>query len=113
MEIVNGFLSVFQPTTFLFLVIGVLAGGIIGALPGLTATMGVAVLTPLTFWLQPAEGFAMLIGVYNSAIWAGGIAAILINTPGESASMATALEGNKMAKAGRGGPALATAAGRF
>ena len=106
MEILSGFLSVLEPSTFLFLVVGVLAGGIIGALPGLTATMGVAVLTPLTFWLQPAQGFAMLIGVYNSAIWAGGITAILINTPGTPASIASTFDGYAMTGRGDGGIAL-------
>lgn len=82
MDWIQAFLGVFQPQVFLYLVIGVVAGALIGALPGLTATMGVAVLTPISFWLEPEAGFAMLIGVYNSAIWAGGISAILINTPG-------------------------------
>lgn len=106
MEIINGILSVFAPGTFLFLCIGVLGGAIIGSLPGLTATMGVAILTPLTFWLQPAQGFAMLIGVYNSAIWAGGITAVLINTPGTPASIASTFDGYAMTKRGQGGLAL-------
>jgi putative tricarboxylic transport membrane protein len=106
MDILNGFLSVFEPLTFLYLVIGVLAGAVLGALPGLTATMGVAVLTPLTFWLAPAQGFAMLIGVYNSAIWAGGITAILINTPGTPASIASTFDGYAMTKRGDAGIAL-------
>jgi len=106
MEIINGILSVFAPQTFIFLLIGVLGGAIIGALPGLTATMGIAILTPLTFWLQPAQGFAMLIGVYNSAIWAGGITAVLINTPGTPASIASTFDGYAMTKRGQGGLAL-------
>jgi putative tricarboxylic transport membrane protein len=106
MEIINGILSVFAPQTFVFLLIGVLGGAIIGSLPGLTATMGIAILTPLTFWLQPAQGFAMLIGVYNSAIWAGGITAVLINTPGTPASIASTFDGYAMTKRGQGGLAL-------
>ena len=100
MEWLQAFAGVFQPQVFLFLTIGVLSGAIIGALPGLTATMGVAVLTPLCFWLQPASGFAMLIGVYNSAIWAGGISAILINTPGTPASMASTFDGYPLCQRG-------------
>ncbi|MGB3277509.1 MAG: tripartite tricarboxylate transporter permease [Castellaniella sp.] len=106
MEMINGFLSVFEPLTFIYLLIGVLAGSVLGVLPGLTATMGVAVLTPLTFWLPPSQGFAMLIGVYNSALWAGGITAILINTPGTPASIASTFDGYAMTKRGEAGIAL-------
>ncbi|MGB3423983.1 MAG: tripartite tricarboxylate transporter permease [Castellaniella sp.] len=106
MDMINGFLTVLEPLTFLYLLIGVLAGSVLGVLPGLTATMGVAVLTPLTFWLPPAQGFAMLIGVYNSAIWAGGITAILINTPGTPASIASTFDGYAMTKRGEAGVAL-------
>ena len=100
MEWLQAFAGVFQPQVFMYLTIGVLSGAVIGALPGLTATMGVAVLTPLCFWLQPAAGFAMLIGVYNSAIWAGGISAILINTPGTPASIASCFDGYPLSKQG-------------
>lgn len=106
MEIFNALLGVLEPLTFLYLLIGVLAGAVLGVLPGLTATMGVAVLTPLTFWLPPAQGFAMLIGVYNSAIWAGGITAILINTPGTPASIASTFDGYAMTRRGEAGIAL-------
>ena len=100
MEWLQAFAGVFQPQVFMYLTIGVLSGAVIGALPGLTATMGVAVLTPLCFWLSPASGFAMLIGVYNSAIWAGGISAILINTPGTPASIASTFDGYPLSKRG-------------
>jgi len=100
MEWLQAFAGIFQPQVFIYLIIGVLSGAVIGALPGLTATMGVAVLTPLCFWLPPASGFAMLIGVFNSAIWAGGISAILINTPGTPASMASTFDGYPLAKQG-------------
>lgn len=80
--------------------IGVLLGFFVGALPGLTATMAIALLIPITFWLPPAAGLAMLIGVYNSAIFAGGISAILINTPGTPASIASTFDGYKIVKKG-------------
>jgi putative tricarboxylic transport membrane protein len=99
-EWVQTFTGVFQPGVFLYLVVGVVSGTLIGTLPGLTATMGVAVLTPISFWLQPAAGFAMLIGVYNSAIWSGGISAILINTPGTPASMASTFDGYNLSRKG-------------
>lgn len=106
MEWLNALIGVFEPTVFLFLVVGVVSGYVIGVLPGLSATMAVAILTPLTFWLSPAQGFAMLIGVFNSAIFAGGISAILINTPGTPASIASTFDGFAMTKKGMPGLAL-------
>ncbi len=105
-EWIDGFWHVMQGWTLLFLLIGVVVGLVIGALPGLTATMGVAILTPLTFWFEPTMGFAMLIGVWNSAIFAGGITAILINTPGTPASIASTFDGYALYKQGKGGLAL-------
>lgn len=64
-----------QPSVILFLTIGIVIGTAIGALPGLSATMGIAILTPITFWFEPADGFAMLMGLWNAAIFAGGISA--------------------------------------
>lgn len=63
--------------------------------------MGIAILTPLTFWLEPAQGMAVLLGIYNSAIWAGGISAILINTPGTPASIAQTFDGYYMVTQGK------------
>ena len=106
MDWLTAFAGIFQPSVFFYLVIGVVSGALIGTLPGLTATMAVAVLTPISFWLPPASGFAMLIGVYNSAIWSGGISAILINTPGTPASMASTFDGYKLSQKGYSGLAL-------
>lgn len=89
-----------------FLTTGVFVGSLIGTLPGLTATMGIALMVPLTFWLEPEQGFAMLIGLWNSAIWSGGISAILINTPGTPASICTTLDGFALTKKGRARLAL-------
>ncbi|MDR1536128.1 MAG: tripartite tricarboxylate transporter permease [Planctomycetota bacterium] len=102
----NGVWNVLDPGVFLFLTLGVVGGGVIGALPGLTATMGIAILTPVTFWFEPTKGFAMLIGLWNSAIFAGGITAILINTPGTPASIASTFDGYPLYKQGKGGLAL-------
>jgi len=106
MDWITTFLSILTPHMLFFLMIGVIGGAVIGALPGLSATMGIAILTPLTFWFSPAEGFAMLIGLWNSAIWAGGISAILINTPGTPASIATTFDGYEFMKRGEAGLAL-------
>lgn len=102
----DAFMQSLQPSVLLYMMIGVLLGIFIGALPGLTATMGVAILIPLTFWLQPEEGLAMLIAIYCSAIFAGGVPAILINAPGTPASMATAWDGYELSKQGKTGLAL-------
>ncbi len=89
-----------------FLLAGVTLGVIFGALPGLTATMGVAVLSPLTFWVSAEQGLAMLLGIYCGAVPAGGIPAILINVPGTPASIATSWDGYPLAQQGRAGLAL-------
>lgn len=101
-----GLQAVLQWDVLLFLATGVLLGAVFGALPGLTATMGVAVLTPLTFWVSAEKGLAMLLGIYCGAIPAGGIPAILLNIPGTPASIAATWDGYPMAKAGRAGLAL-------
>ncbi len=105
-DLIAGLIAACQPQVLLFLVAGVFLGAIFGALPGLTATMGVAVLTPLTFWLSAEQGLAMLLGIYSGALPAGGIPAILINVPGTPASIATAWDGYPMAQRGRAGQAL-------
>lgn len=102
----NAFVTLCKPSVLLFLCLGVLIGTVIGALPGLSATMGVAIMTPITFWFDPADGFAMLMGLWNSAIFAGGISAILINTPGTPASICQAFDGYAMYRRGQGGLAL-------
>jgi putative tricarboxylic transport membrane protein len=105
-DLIAGLTAACQPQVLAFLVAGVLLGAIFGALPGLTATMGVAVLTPLTFWLSAEQGLAMLLGIYSGALPAGGIPAILINVPGTPASIATVWDGYPLAQRGRAGQAL-------
>ncbi len=102
----GAFAEILTTNLFFYSLLGVVAGIVVGALPGLSATMGVAILTPLTFWLEPAQGMAVLLGVYNSAIWAGGITAILINTPGTPASIAQTFDGYHFVKNGKIGLAL-------
>ena len=102
----EAFLALMQPSVFFYLFIGVVLGVVIGALPGLSATMGIALITPITFWLPKADGFAMMMGLWNAAIFAGGIPAILINTPGTPASITQAFDGYALYKQGKGGLAL-------
>lgn len=104
--LLGAFVEIFTTNLFLYSLLGVVAGMVIGVLPGLSATMGVAILTPLTFWLEPAQGLAVLLGIYNSAIWAGGVSAILINTPGTPASIAQTFDGYHIVKEGKIGLAL-------
>ncbi|MEJ5228437.1 MAG: tripartite tricarboxylate transporter permease [Pseudothermotoga sp.] len=105
-QFIQGFSQAVEPTAILYLLIGTFSGLLIGTLPGLTATMAVAILIPLTFWLPPNCGLAMLVGVWNSAIFSGGISAILINTPGTPASIASTFDGYKLTQKGMAGLAL-------
>ncbi|HEY1152309.1 MAG TPA: tripartite tricarboxylate transporter permease [Pseudolabrys sp.] len=108
--LLHGLTIAAQPLNLLYALIGVLLGTAVGVLPGIGPALTVALLLPITFKLDPAGSLIMFAGIYYGGMYGGSTTSILINTPGESASMVTALEGNKMAKAGRGGPALATAA---
>ncbi|MBF5081625.1 tripartite tricarboxylate transporter permease [Quadrisphaera sp. INWT6] len=105
-----GFETALQPEYLLFAVVGVLLGTAVGVLPGIGPAMTLALLLPLTYSLEPTAAFIMFAGIYYGGMYGGSTTSILLNTPGESASIITALEGNKMAKAGRGAAALATAA---
>jgi putative tricarboxylic transport membrane protein len=105
-EILSAASIVFSFNALLMIFVGTLAGVIIGALPGLTVNMGIALLMPLTFSFQGVTGILMLIGVYCGAIYGGSITAILINTPGTPASAATILDGYPLALKGEAGRAL-------
>ncbi len=93
-------------SSWLYLAFGVTLGVVFGALPGFTATMGLAILTPLTFWVAPEQALAMLFGLLCAAIFSGGIPAILINTPGTPASISTTWDGFPLAQQGQAGLAL-------
>ena len=95
--------------TLMGLMIGTVGGMIIGALPGLGATMGVALMVPLTFGMSPVAGMVMLTAIYTSATYGGSISAILISTPGTPASAATAIDGYQLTKQGKGLKALGVA----
>src|SRR5690606_37902081 len=108
--LLNGFGLALAPFNLMLGLIGVTLGTAIGVLPGVGPALTVAMLLPLTTKLDPTGALIMFAGIYYGAMYGGSTTTILLNTPGESASLATALEGNKMAKNGRAGPALATAA---
>jgi putative tricarboxylic transport membrane protein len=108
--LITGFDVALKPMNLLWGFIGVTMGTLVGVLPGVGPALTVAMLLPLTAKLDPTGALIMFAGIYYGAMFGGSTTTILLNTPGESASIATALEGNKMAKAGRAGPALATSA---
>jgi TctA family transporter len=105
-----GFSVALDPMNILYCFIGVLLGTLVGVLPGIGPTATIAMLLPITFSLSPAGALIMLAGIYYGAQYGGSTTAILINLPGESSSAVTAIDGYQMAKQGRAGPALATAA---
>ncbi|NEU31707.1 tripartite tricarboxylate transporter permease [bacterium LRH843] len=98
--------SIFQPLTILLILLGTLGGVILGAMPGLNGPIGVALLLPFTFSLDPASGLLMLGGIYMGASYGGAISGILLNTPGTAEAACTALEGYPLAKQGRAKEAL-------
>jgi putative tricarboxylic transport membrane protein len=91
-------------------VAGVIMGTLIGALPGVGPASGVALLLPLTFGMAPTSGIILLAALYAGSMYGGTITSVLINTPGESASVVTCIDGHQMALQGRAGPALGVAA---
>jgi len=105
-----GFSVALDPINILYCFIGVLLGTLVGCLPGIGPTATIAMLLPITFSLSPAGALIMLAGIYYGAQYGGSTTAILINLPGESSSAVTAIDGYQMAKNGRAGQALATAA---
>ncbi len=108
--LLQGLAVALDPMILLYALIGVTLGTAVGVLPGIGPALTVALLLPVTYGLDPAGSLIMFAGIYYGGMYGGSTTSILLNTPGESASIVTALEGNKMARAGRGGPALATAA---
>jgi putative tricarboxylic transport membrane protein len=106
----HGLLTALEPWNLLYALIGVTLGTAVGVLPGIGPALTVALLLPVTYKLDPAGSLIMFAGIYYGGMYGGSTTSILLNTPGESSSIVTALEGNKMARSGRGGPALATAA---
>jgi len=104
-----GFPLVFQPQVLLTLLVSTAIGVVFGVIPGLSATIGVAIFTPLTFAMSPHTAFAVLLGIYCGSIYGGSISAILINIPGTPAAVMTRLDGYPMAQRGEAGRAIGLA----
>ena len=105
-----GFVTALDPMILLYGFIGCFVGTLVGVLPGIGPALTIALLLPLTFKAPAIAMFVLFGGVYYGAMYGGSTTSILLNTPGEPATLMTALEGNKMARNGRAGAALATAA---
>ena len=108
--LLEGFAQAATPMNLLYACLGVLLGTAVGVLPGIGPAMTVALLLPITYNVEPSAAFIMFAGIYYGGMYGGSTTSILLNTPGESSSVITAIEGNKMARAGRAAQALATAA---
>ncbi|MGM0603266.1 MAG: tripartite tricarboxylate transporter permease [Bacillota bacterium] len=108
-SIMIGITTIFEPMNFLAVLAGVISGMTIGALPGLSATMGAALIVPFTFFMEPIPAIAMLSALYCGATYGGSISAILVNTPGTPAAAVTTLDGYELSKQGHAGKALGTA----
>jgi putative tricarboxylic transport membrane protein len=105
-----GFSVALQPDHILVCFLGVLLGTLIGVLPGIGPLGAIAILLPATFRMSPVSAIIMLAGIYYGAMYGGSITSILVNIPGEAATVVTCLDGHEMAKQGRAGPALGIAA---
>lgn len=105
-NLISALSNVFDPISLAAIIAGVTMGIVIGALPGLSATMGVALLLPVTFGMDPGVGLPMLVAIYCGAMYGGSISAILIHTPGTPAAAATCLDGYPMAQKGEAGKAI-------
>ena len=109
-NVVYGFQVALQPINLMYCFFGVLIGTLVGVLPGLGPAAAIALLLPATFKLSPVSATIMLAGIYYGAMYGGSTTSILVNIPGEAASVVTCLDGYQMARKGRAGPALGIAA---
>jgi putative tricarboxylic transport membrane protein len=109
-NIILGFQVILTPTNFLFCFIGVTLGTLVGVLPGIGPVGCIAILFPATFKMEATTGIIMMAGIWYGAMYGGSTTSILVNIPGEAASVITCLDGYQMARQGRAGPALGIAA---
>ena len=109
-SLANGFALALTMQNLLWALVGVTLGTAVGVLPGIGPAVTVALLLPVTTKVDPSGALIMFAGIYYGAMYGGSTTSILLNTPGESATIVTAMEGYQMAKRGRAGPALATSA---
>lgn len=109
-NLLTGLAVAIEPTNLIYCFIGVFVGTLVGVLPGIGPVGAMAILLPLTFGLPPTTSIIMLAGIYYGAMYGGSTTSILVNIPGEAASVVTCLDGYQMARQGRAGPALGISA---
>src|SRR5256885_15670666 len=109
-HLLNGFAIALTPTNLDWCLVGTTLGTAIGVLPGLGPALTIALLLPITYKVDATAAFILFAGIYYGAMYGGSTTSILLNTPGESATIVTALEGNKKGRRGRGAAAPAAAA---
>jgi len=105
-----GFGIALKPLNLFYCFVGVTVGTLVGVLPGIGPSAAISLLLPATFHTNPEPAFIMLAGIYYGAMYGGSTTSILVNIPGEAASVVTCLDGYQMARQGRAGPALGIAA---
>ena len=108
-DLLHALPNVLEWANFAAVIIGVIAGIVVGAMPGLSATMAISVLVPFTFGLEPLVALGLMAGIYNGAMYGGAIPAVLLRIPGTPAAVATTFDGYPMAQKGEGGFALQVA----
>jgi putative tricarboxylic transport membrane protein len=109
-NLATGFSVALSPINLVFVTIGVVAGTLIGALPGIGPVAGIAILLPLAYGMEPVTAMILMAGIYYGTMFGGTITAVLVGVPGEASTIPTCLDGHAMAKQGRAGPALTIAA---
>src|SRR6266850_4481551 len=105
LNVAQGFGVALQPGNLLYCFIGVFIGTLVGVLPGIGPVAAMSLLLPVTFNVSPTGGIIMLAGIYYGSMYGGSTTAILVNIPGEAASVVTCIDGHQMAKQGRAGAA--------
>nr|MCR4707910.1 tripartite tricarboxylate transporter permease [Clostridiales bacterium] len=108
--ILAGFSNVLQPLNFLYMAFGTLAGVVIGALPGLSGSMGIILLLPMVYTMETSTALVMLCGIFCGSMFGGSVSAILLRTPGTPSATATLLDGYPLAQQGKAGKAIGVAA---
>lgn len=110
MDLMQGFMSLLNTETILWIMLGVTVGTLVGAIPGIGPASGMAILLPMSFTLSPINGLLFLMGIYQGAMYGGRISSILINVPGDADAVATTFDGYPMTKKGKAGYALTLSA---
>jgi putative tricarboxylic transport membrane protein len=110
MDLLTGFQTIFEPTYIFWILIGVLAGTLIGALPGIGSVTGIAILIPFTFGMESISALLLLVGIYQGTSYGGRISSILVNVPGEAAAVVSTFDGYPLTQQGKAGYALTLSA---